>query len=192
MSGTRECNMQFKIPTTYLAGLAAYAALIGLSATPFLPWPLAGVQLMQLAIAGGLASLLVGAMLVLGLDELVKDPAACFTQALLGMGISMALYTRISGDIRPEVLDVALVWIAIGVSHLGVVRTAVLLAIYFGLYGFTTYPDLLSGNDLDRGQALYGLGVSVIVSGVLYSRARHYAHINEHKQLHAAKLEEAE
>ena len=184
--------MNLVIPRSFYAGLAVYAAVFVLAAAPVFPVQLATDELEKLVALAVIASLAVTTLLISGLHSRIGDMGAHFTQAVLGMAICVGAYAYLSGAPRPSVLDLSLLWIIVGIAHLGARRVIALLGTYFALYIYTTYPMLADASAYAHGDAIYTLAVSVILGGFLYWRARDYDGLRAAQQMQAVQLEAAE
>src|SRR5579863_8458271 len=83
----KEWNMNAISWKNYFAGLVVYGICIALAALHIYPKPLTELAVTQLLSAAAIASALVAALRISGLDERLRDPGASFTQSLLGIAI---------------------------------------------------------------------------------------------------------
>jgi len=183
--------MNAVIPRSFYAGLGVYAAFLALASAPLFPAPLHLHSLLQLGMAAAIASMLVAIVLLTGIAERIKDEGAAFIQALFGIGICVGLYYYLSDKVRPNVVDMALLWIIVGLSHLNPRRVLVLTGAYLGLYGVATYNALWDSGNPQHADALYVMLVSCILGVYLYWRAHEYETLHEEKRQQAAQLEAA-
>jgi len=188
--------MQIALPKSFYAGLAVYAAVLVLAATPVFPSPLSTFAVEKFALLGIIASLIVLILLVTGLDRRLRDPGASFTQAVFGIAICAGVYAWLSPEPRPSVVDLSMLWIIVGISQLGSRRVIALMGAYMAVYLLACYPLSLDASARAHGDAIYTLAVSLILGGFLYWRAREYDHLlGEHagtvEQLAQAKTESA-
>ena len=183
--------MQNIVPKSYFAGLGVYAAYLALASAPIFPSPLGSHQLLQLSLLSASASLAILILLFMGWQKQLHDEAAAFTQALFGIGICVGLYYYLSDEIRPNVIDMALLWIIVGISHLNPRRVLVLTGIYLGLYGYATFNALWDGADPQHSDSLYVLIVSCILGVYLYWRSHEYELLHTEHKRQALQLEAA-
>ncbi|MFI4920957.1 MAG: GGDEF domain-containing protein [Gammaproteobacteria bacterium] len=185
----------------YLAGLAIYAACIGLAVLPIFPDPLTAMAAMQLVSAAAVASALVGTLRMSGVARQLNDPGAIFIQAALGIGICGGLYSLVSTQTRPEVLFMAfLLWSAVGLMHLTPARVAALFALNLAVYLSVLSRYLLrSVGDELYAETMFMLLASALMAGFMTWRARDYTRVRHEKSrlmdenVHKTeKLEEAE
>ncbi|HSC48516.1 MAG TPA: GGDEF domain-containing protein [Gammaproteobacteria bacterium] len=183
--------MNAVIPRSFYAGLGVYAAFLALAAAPSFPAPLHLQSLLQLGMAAAIASMLAAIMLLTGIAERIKDGGAAFTQALFGIGICVGLYYYLSDKVWPNVVDMALLWIIVGISHLNPRRVLTLMGVYLGLYGLATFNALWDSGSPQHADTLYVLLVSCILGVYLYWRSHEYEVLHEEKRQQAAQLEAA-
>jgi len=189
--------MKIALPKSFYAGLAVYAAVLILAATPVFPSPLSAFAVEKFAMLAVIASLIVLILLVTGLDKQLHDPGASFTQAVFGIAICAGVYAWLSPEPRPSVVDLSMLWIIVGISQLGSRRVVALMGAYMAVYLMACYPLILDTSSRAHGDAIYTLAVSLILGGFLYWRAREYDHLmGEHastvERLAQAKTESAQ
>ncbi|HEV2111735.1 MAG TPA: diguanylate cyclase [Gammaproteobacteria bacterium] len=168
---------------TYFVGLGIYAACILLAALPIYPKPLDAMAVTQLLSAAAIASALVAALRVSGLDERLRDHGAYFTQTLFGIAICSGLYSLVSPGSKPEITFMAfLLWTAVSLMHLSPRQVAILylanLAIYMNAFSST----LLLSADAERyGDTVFMLLTTTVMAAFMCWRAADYTRVRREK-----------
>jgi GGDEF domain-containing protein len=165
----------------YLCGLGAYVACLAPAMLPIFQPTIGPEVAARLALAAGLASILVALELLTGFERRIGDEGASFTQALLGLGVCAGLYSLLAPAAEPQIVLMSLIWIAVGLNRLMPRQVLVLSAVYMGIY-LNAFSGLLLDADAPRhADALYVLLVSLVLNGFMDIRARDYRHSHHEK-----------
>lgn len=168
---------------TYFVGLGIYAACIVLAALPIYPKPLDAMAVTQLLSAAAIASAVVAALRISGLDEHLQDRGAAFTQALFGIAVCSGIYSLVSPQSRPEVTFMAfLLWTAVSLMRLTPRQVAVLymanLAIYMNAFSSTLF---LSADAERYSNAVFMLLTTTLMAAFMCWRAADYTRVRREK-----------
>lgn len=175
-----------------LCGLGVYVASISLAALPVFSPDLGSESTLRLLGIAVLASLVVAVLRVTGLHRRLHDPGAVFMQSLFGIAICAGLYHGLAAESRPQVMLMSLLWVALGVTHLGPLRTLTLLAAYAGIYGNAYAAYLMDVSQQQHSDAIYVALVSLVIGIFLLMRSSQYQASRLAYQAQAQQLEEAE
>jgi GGDEF domain-containing protein len=165
----------------YLCGFGAYAACLVPAMLPIFQPPLGMDVAVRLALAAGLASIVVALELLTGFERRIGDAGASFTQGLLGIGICAGLYDLLTPAAEPQIVLMSLIWIAIGLNRLTPRQVLALSAFYMGIYLNAFSGVLLDATAPLHADALYVLLVSLVLNGFMVIRARDYRHSHHEK-----------
>jgi diguanylate cyclase (GGDEF)-like protein len=192
MNGTAATDgMHAVMYKGFFAGIGLYIGCITLAAVPVFTPVLSMEALSQMIGVAVIASLLVATCLLTGLDRRMQDPGAAFLQALFGILICAGLYSALIEVPRPQVMLMALLWVALELPRLGSKRVLALVAAYQAIYfGVNSYSLRDAANPL-HADTVYILLVSLVFTGFLYMRARDYEKVRKQSDQQLAELEEA-
>src|SRR5690348_2330141 len=178
-----SANMNATSWKKYIAGLAVYGTCIVLAALPIYPKPLTQLALSQLLSAAAIASALVAALRMSGLDERLGDRGAYFTQALLGIGVCSGVYGLVSTDPRPDIAFLGyLLWTAVGLMNFSPRRVLALYLANLAIY-LNTFSDLLFVTaDRERyADAMFSLLMTTLMAAFMSWRAAEYTRARKEK-----------
>lgn len=185
----------------YFAGLLVYGTCIALAALPIYPKPLGQLALSQVLSAAAVASALVAALRMSGLDARLGDRGAYFTQALLGIAVCSGVYSLVSAAPRPDVTFLSyLLWTAVGLMNFSPRRVAALYAVNLAIYMNAFSGALFLSSDREAyADAVFGLLMTTLMAAFMCWRAADYTRVRKEKarlanenSLNQEKLQEAE
>lgn len=185
----------------YIAGLAVYGTCITLAALPIYPKPLSQLALTQLLSAAAIASVLVAALRMSGLDARLGDRGAYFIQALFGIGVCSGVYGLVSIDPRPDITFLGyLLWTAVGLMNFNPRRVLALYLANLAIYLNTFAGLLFVSADRERyADAMFSLLMTTLMAAFMSWRAADYTRVRREKaqlasenSVNEEKLREAE
>ena len=167
----------------YIAGLAVYGTCITLAALPIYPKPLTELALTQLLSAAAIASALVAALRMSGLDARLGDRGAYFIQALLGIGVCRGVSGLVSADPRPDIDFLGyLLWTAVGLMNFSPRRVLTLYLANLAIYLNTFAGLLFVSADRERyADAMFSLLMTTLMAAFMCWRAADYTRVRREK-----------
>ncbi len=165
----------------YLCGLAAYVVCLLPAMLPIFHPSLGLEAAARLGLTAVLASALVALVRLTGFDIKIGDPGALFTQALLGIAVCAGLYPLLAPVSHPQITQMSLLWIAIGMTSLSPRKVLALSVFYIGIFLNAYTRNLLDAGNTLHPNTIYALLVSSALIAFMYQRAYDYAHSHHEK-----------